>query len=47
MYEDQKKKESLHIKRYYETLLEQVEKENRSLRLLLEQKGRELDDLWN
>ncbi|CAD8060980.1 unnamed protein product [Paramecium sonneborni] len=47
MYEDQKKKESLHIKRYYETLLEQVEKENRSLRLLLEQKSRELDDLWN
>ncbi|CAD8042998.1 unnamed protein product [Paramecium primaurelia] len=47
MYEDQKKKESLHIKRYYETLLEQVEKENRSLRLLLEQKSRELDDMWN
>ncbi|CAK85159.1 unnamed protein product (macronuclear) [Paramecium tetraurelia] len=45
MYEDQKKKETLHIKRYYETLLEQVEKENRSLRLLLEQKSRELDDL--
>ncbi|CAD8139404.1 unnamed protein product [Paramecium octaurelia] len=45
MYEDQKKKETLHLKRYYETLLEQVEKENRSLRLLLEQKSRELDDL--
>lgn len=36
MFEDQKKKETLHLKRYYETLLEQVERENRSLRMLLE-----------
>ncbi|KAM3137372.1 hypothetical protein pb186bvf_010552 [Paramecium bursaria] len=46
-YEELKKKENLHIKRYYETLLEQVERENRSLRVLVEQKNKEIEEVWN